>query len=503
MIEAALTRGVRRAGPVDGPRGRLADRVRRKEHTLALLAFAMLIVSLDQYIVVVALPAIGRHLGYSAQTLQSVISAYAIASAGFLLFGGRASDLLGRRRMFALGLTLYSSASLLGGLAAAPGVLLGARAAQGLGGALVFPATLALVNSTFAEGPERNRALSVWAGAGAAGLVVGVLLGGVLTQAVGWRAVFFVNVPFAALALVLTFILIDSDRGPDRERRFDLPGALSVTGGVTLVVFALVEGPTLGWDSPAILFSAGLGAALLTVFALIERRSRDPLVPNHLLSNRCLTTAMAIAFLFAATFGSVLYLLTLYFQDVHDYDALQTGAAFLLPTAVVVVGSAFGGRLATRFGLRSTLAGALLCGASGAALLAAAMSPDASYPALIPGLTALSLGDGVVFTTLFIAASTGVPDREQGVASALTSTAMGLGAVIGLALLVLVANSGTGDLEGEALRIASADGLRNAVLVVAAAIAVTTALAVSLRPDNRRLPKRPPCPRDRVLPRRR
>ena len=174
----------------------------RQTATLALLAFAMLIVSLDQYIVVVALPEIGRELGYSAQTLQSVISAYAVASAGFLLLGGRAADLLGRRRVLVSGLALYAGASLAGGLASAPEVLLAARALQGLGGALVFPATLSLVNTTFAEGRERNRALAVWGGAGAAGLVLGVLLGGLLTEGLGWEAVFFVNVPLAGAALL-------------------------------------------------------------------------------------------------------------------------------------------------------------------------------------------------------------------------------------------------------------------------------------------------------------
>jgi MFS family permease len=195
----------------------------RQTATLALLAFAMLIVSLDQYIVVVALPEIGRELGYSSQTLQSVISAYAVASAGFLLLGGRAADLLGRRRIFVTGLTLYAGASLAGGLASVPAFLLGARAVQGLGGALVFPATLALVNTTFAEGRERNRALAVWGGAGAAGLVIGVLLGGVLTHTLGWEAVFLVNVPLAAAAALLAFPLIPADHPRDARPRFDLP----------------------------------------------------------------------------------------------------------------------------------------------------------------------------------------------------------------------------------------------------------------------------------------
>jgi MFS family permease len=253
--------------------------------TLVLLAFAILIVSLDQYIVVVALAEIGGKLGYSAQTLQSVISAYAVASAGFLLLGGRAADLLGPRRVLVCGLALYAGASLAGGFAPTPGVLLAARAVQGLGGALVFPATLALVNTTFAEGRERNRALAVWGGAGAAGLVVGVLLGGVLTQALGWEAVFFVNVPLAVGAVALALALIPADRELELKRSFDLPGALSATLAVALLVFAFVQGPTLGWSSPRILAAAAAGLLLLPAFALIERRSRDPLVPPRLL--RC------------------------------------------------------------------------------------------------------------------------------------------------------------------------------------------------------------------------
>jgi EmrB/QacA subfamily drug resistance transporter len=466
----------------------------RKEATLALLAFAMLIVSLDQYIVVVALPEIGRDLGYSAQTLQSVISAYAVASAGFLLLGGRAADLLGRRRILVTGLGLYAGASLVGGLAPAPEVLLGARAVQGLGGALVFPATLSLINTTFAEGRERNRAVAVWGGAGAAGLVLGVLLGGLLTKTFGWEAVFFVNVPLACLALLLAFRLIAPDRGRDAGRRFDLPGALSVTLGLTLLVLALVRGPSLGWGSPAVLVSAAASLLSLGAFALIELHSREPLLPPLLLRNRNLRTAVAIAFLFWATFGSVLYFLTLYFQDVRGYDALETGVGFLLPTAVVVASSALAGPLVTRFGLKPTLIAALALGAIGALTLGLAMSPNGSYAALVPGLIALSIGDGTVFTTMFIAAGTGVADGEQGVASGIASTGTSVGAAVGLALLVLVANRDTDGLAGETLRVATSDGLSTAVLVVAAGIAATAILALNLRPGPRARAKSQ-CPR--------
>jgi len=454
----------------------------------------MLTTSLDQYNVVVALPSIGRELDFSAQTLQWVISANAVTSAGFLLLGGRAADLVGRRRVFVTGLALYGGASLAGGLAPTPEFLLGARAVQGLGGALVFPATLALVNTTFAEGRERNRALAVWGGAGAAGLVLGVLLGGVLTRTLGWEAAFFVNVPLAGLALLLAFPLIPPDPAREGGRRFDLPGALSATLGVTLFVVALVQGPSLGWRSPSIVASAAAGVFLLAAFAVIEWRGPEPLVPPRLLANRNLTTAVVIAFLFSATFGSVLYFLTLYFQDVHGYDALETGFAFLLPTAVVVVGSAVAGPLATRFGVRRTLVAALVVGGLGAAAGGLAMSPNGSYFALVPGLIALSIGDGVTFTTMFIAAGTGVSNREQGVASGMASTSTSVGAAVGLAFLVLVANSGTDGLAGEALRNATAHGLRTAVFVIAAGIAATALVALNLRTGPRTAAELP-CPR--------
>lgn len=468
-------------------RSLLAPRESRRA-TLALLAFAQLIVSLDAYIVVVALPDIGGGLGFSDQTLQTVISAYAVAFGGFMLLGGRTADVFGRRRTFTAGLVLYAFSSLAGGLASGPAMLLAARAAQGMGGALVFPATLALINTTFAEGSERNRALSAWGGAGAAGLVLGVLLGGTLTTVLGWRSVFLVNVPFVAVAVCFAFSLIAADGKRARPHSFDVPGALSGSVGMSLLVFTLVQGPELGWRSPALLASALTGGLLVVAFVVIEARTDDPVMPLALLSNRNLSTAMVITLLFMATFGSVLYFLTLYFQDVHGYTALQTGLAFLLPTTCVVGGSAIGGRMATRFGLRATLVAALTIGAIGALVLGLAMSENASYNALVPGLVLLSFGDGVVYTTMFIAASSGVAARDQGIASGMASTGTQIGGAAGLAVLVLIANAHTGDQTGEPLRIAVASGIRAAVLVVAASIAATILVALNLRPTKAQLP---------------
>lgn len=449
--------------------------------TLALLSFAMLMVSLDQYIVVVALPDIAHDLGYSAHTLQGVISAYAIASAGFLLFGGRAADLLGRRRVLVTGLAVYAGASLAGGLSTSATVLLVARSAQGIGGALVFPTTLALINTTFAEGRARNRALGIWGGAGAAGLVIGVLLGGVLTQAFGWQAVFLVNVAMAVPAMLLAFVIIPPDGAPAEDREFDLLGALSVTLGVTLIVFVAVRAPELGWLSPAVLFGAAAGLGLIGTFAVVERLARDPLIPPGLLANRNLITAVVIAFMFMATFGSVLYFLSIYFQQSLGFDALQTGAGFLIPTAVVVAGSALAGRIVTRFGLKTTLVTALGFGVAGAVALGFAISPDGSYARLIPGLVALSVGDGIVFTAMFIAAATGIADRDQGVASGVASTASGIGAALGLAILVLIATAGTDGMSGDRLRRATADGISTSLFYVAGGIAITLVIAILTR----------------------
>ncbi len=454
---------------------------RRSALVLALLAFAQLIVSIDYNIVYVALPDIGHGLGFSSQTLQWVVSAYAVAFGGFLLFGGRASDLFGRRRMFVLGLSLYAVSSLAGGLATSPALLVGARAVQGLGGAFLFPATLALVVTGFSEGPERNRALSVWAAAGASGMVVGSLLGGVLTQAFGWAAVFYVNVPLAGGAALVALSLIPADGPRQAGRRFDLPGALTATLGATLLVFTLVQGPASGWASPLVLTSALTGLALLAAFLVIESRSADPLMPLRLFRNRNLSTGMGVTFLFMATFGTLLYFLTVYFQTVHGYNALGTGVAFLIPMVCGFTGSMAGGRLATRFGIRTTLITSFVLGAAGTAAMALAMSPTGSYAALLPGLIVLSLCQGVIFTTMFAAASTGVDPYDQGIASGIVSTGQQVGSAVGLAILVAIANSGTKGLAGEALRTATSDGLRTAVLVATAGIGLLILVGLTFK----------------------
>lgn len=312
-------------------------------------------------------------------------------------------------------------------------------------------------------------------------MILGSLLGGVLTESFGWASVFFVNVPLAGAAALLAFVLIAPDLPRAAGRSFDLAGAATSTVGSTALVFALVQGPEAGWTSAVVLTATAVGAALVAAFVAIERRSADPLLPLRLLGNRNLATGTLVTFLYMATFGTLLYFLTVYFQTVHGYDALSTGLAFLVPMAAIAVGSQTAGRLATRFGIRPVLVAALLLGGGGAVLVGATMSTGGSYGTLVPGLVVLGLGQGAGYTLMFGAAALGVPAREQGIASGVASTSQQVGGAVGLALLVAVANSPVAEgLSGDALRAASADGLRTAVYLAAAGIALTALVALRL-----------------------
>jgi MFS family permease len=457
---------------------------RRSAHggrTIALLAFAQLIIALDYNIVYVALPDMGQDLNFSAHSLQWVVSGYAIAFGGMLLLGGRAADLLGRRRMFVLALLIYAVASAAGGFAQSPEVLVGARVAQGVGGAILFPATLSLVTTLFAEGPERNRALAVWGGAGASGLSLGALLGGVLTDIFGWSSVFFVNVPLAGLAAIAALTIIDGDRPQAAGRSFDLPGASTATGGVVLAVLALVQGPVSGWTSGVVLGAAAGAVALLAAFIAIEARSRDPLMPLRLLGNHSLRAAMIITFIFMATLSALPYVLTLQFQTVHGYSALTTGFAFLGPSLAIAAGTQLGERLVGSVGVRASLAGGLAVGAVGTAALALGMTPDGSYLALLPGIVVMGVGQGVTWTAMWIASASGVVHAEQGVASGMASTTQQVGGAVGLAVLIAVAGAGLDGKAGEALRVATSDGLRTATLVAAAGTLLGALVALGLK----------------------
>ena len=451
-----------------------------KQHlgwALALLAFAQLIFSLDINIVYVALPDIGRSLGFSGQTLQWVVSAYTVFAGGFLLFGGRAADLLGRRRVFVCALVLYAGSSLVGGFAGEPRVLVLARVVQGLGGALLLPSTLALIGNLFAEGSARNRALAVWGGAGASGLTLGALLGGVLTQAFGWPAVFFVNVALAGVAAIAAFVVIPKDVPAEGKQGFDVPGAVAVTLSATLFVYILVQAPADGWDSPLVLGAFGIAMISAVSFVLIERRAADPLLPLGLLANRNVAVGVGITFVYMGTFGALPYFLTVLLQDVHRFTALQTGLAFLVPSVAIAAGTQIGERVVNRLGGRAALFIGFGIGLPGTIILALAFTGHAGYLMLVPGLVISGLGQGIVWTAMWIVAATGVPSEKQGVANGLASTALNIGNAVGLAVLVAVASmrSDSG---------ADVSGDRAAVLV-AAALMVVGIVAASLLAGRR------------------
>ncbi|WP_433211770.1 MFS transporter [Microtetraspora malaysiensis] len=449
---------------------------RRTGFLLALLAFAQFISAIDYNIVYVALPQIGREVGFDAHTLQWVVSAYAVAYGGFLLLGGRAADLLGQRRMFSTALVLYGVSSLAGGLAGDPGLLITARAVQGLGGALLLPATLSLINTTFAEGAPRNKALAVWGGAGAVGLALGSLLGGVLTNYLGWKWVFFVNVPLALGAAAVALGLIANDAPRERGRGFDLPGALTATAGFTTLVFGLVQGPEVGWTSGPTLTALLGGIVLIGVFVAIEARTAHPLMPLSLFGNRSLVTAMGITFIFMGTFGAQYYFFTVYLQNVHAYSAMATGLAFLPAALTGMVGTKASEKMLGRVGIRPTIVTGMLLGSAGMALLALAMSPTGGYAILLPGVILLSLGQGLAWTAMFAAAATGVAAHQQGIASAMASTTQQIGGAVGLALLIAVSATATTATPGGLV-----PGLQAAGYTAAVFTLLGVALALTLR----------------------
>jgi MFS family permease len=326
----------------------------------------------------------------------------------------------------------------------------------------------------FAEGKERNRALAVWSACGASGLCLGSLLGGLLTDAFGWTSVFYVNVPLAGLAALVAFALIPRDPARERGRTFDLPGAITATLGVTLLVFVLVQGPESGWTSPEVLISLVLSIVLLVAFAVIEGRSRDPLMPLRLFTNRSLSTAMSIALVFGATYSTVPYFLTVFFQSVHGYDALQTGLAFLVPAVLIAVGTQISGRMAGKVDMRVILILGMGIGIVGTAAIAYGMSDSGgSYLAVLPGFALYGIGQGITWTGMWIAAASGVAGGEQGVASAMTSTAMQVGTAVGLAVLVAIANPGAIGF--------TTDTLQAAVYVAAIGIVLGILVSFALR----------------------
>jgi len=447
---------------------------------LALLAFTQLIVALDYNIVYVALPDIADALGFTASSVQWVVSAYAVGLGGLLLFGGRAVDRLGPRRMFMLGLALYAVASLVGGLAPGPGGLIAARAVQGIGGALLTPATLALIYTGFAEGHERNRALGAWGMAGSAGLAAGSLLGGVLTNYLGWEWVFFVNVPLALGAALAAPRLLAAD--PSRTTGlggFDLPGALLATAGSVLLVFGLASGPEAGWGTIRGAGALAAGAVLLAALLVVESRTRDPLIPLRLLRDRGMTTTMVVIAVFQGTLGGGYYVLTSYLQPVLGYSALEAGLTFL-PLTLVCMAAALkvAPAMLGRWGVRTTLGIGMLGTGAGIAALIAGMPAGGGFWTLMPGSIIWGLFGGVAFVALFASAVEGAAPEEQGVASGLATTAKEVGGAMGLAVFVAVATAG---LNTRAAASDVLDGLHAAGWAAAAVTVVGGLIALALK----------------------
>lgn len=454
----------------------------RRSAILALLVTSQFIIVLDFSIVQIALPTMRTELGISLADSQWIVSAYGLTFAGLLLLSGRVSDLHGRRRLFSLGLVLFALSSLAGGLAPSELVLITARAVQGIGAAIASATGLSLLVVSFAEGPELNRALSIFAAVSSAGFAAGVIMGGVLTASLGWRSVFFINVPIGIVAAVLTPKLIQESRGNATDRHLDIPGAVLVTGGLSLLVYSLTEAANTSLLSLQTILPLALAAAVLLGFLFVEWRSRSPLVPLGFLRRGTVFAANAIAIVVISTMSSMIFLLTIYLQQFRNYSALSAGIAFL-PTALVflVVGGYLSARFVMRFGMKYVLVSSMVVLAVGFLLLSR-ITPDASYfYYVLPAMLIASLGAAFAFTAFNIAALSGAKHGEEGLASGLINTSTQVGGPIGLAVAVTIASAVAATLSGESLIASTVTGFGYAFLADSAIAFVALAMALLLR----------------------
>ncbi len=414
---------------------------RRRWSALALIVTAQFMVILDVAIVNVALPSIKSDLGFSQTGLQWVITAYAILFGGTLLLGGRLADLLGRRRLFIAGLALFAVSSLLCGIAWSSGSLIAFRAVQGLGGALLAPAALSLLMTTFAEGRDRNRALGIYGAASGSGAAAGVLLGGVITSYLGWSWIFFVNVPVGVAAIALAPVLLRESRADLPHRHFDLAGATSITGGLMLLVYALTRATTAGWSSPVTIGLLAGASALVAAFVAIESRSRSPLLPLRIFRLRALSAANGAMAIVGAVAFSEFFVLTLYLQDVLHYSAVRTGVAFVAFALTVVITSNIAQAVVGRAGARATLIAGLTLATASVALLTRLPVTGHYFWDLFPAFVLGGAGMGFSFVPVTIASLTGVERSDAGVASGLVNTSRQIGGAIGLAAVSTIAAS--------------------------------------------------------------
>jgi EmrB/QacA subfamily drug resistance transporter len=417
---------------------------RAKNLALLLLAMTQFVVVIDASIVNVALPSIGRGLHFAPTDLSWVVNAYTLTFGGFLLLGGRMADLLGRRRMFMLGLVLFSLASFAGGIAQSEGWLLAARAAQGLGAAIVSPAALSIITVTFAEGAERNRALGIWGAVVGAGGAAGVLLGGILTSGLNWRWVLFVNVPIGIAAAALAPRTLIESRAEDGAGTFDLPGAVAVTAGLSLLVYAIVDAVNAGWGSAATLARIGGAVVLLAAFLVVERRGRHPLMPFSIFRLRTLRGADTVNLLIGMSLFSMFFFISLYLQNVLRYSPIKTGVSYLPLAVGIILSAGAASQLVTRIGFKPTLIAGLLLIAGGLIWFSRVPAPGGSYLADVLGPSLLAgAGLGFSFVPVTIAAVTRTEPREAGLASGLNNTTLQIGGALGLAILATIASSRT------------------------------------------------------------
>jgi EmrB/QacA subfamily drug resistance transporter len=457
----------------------------RRWLALAVLAVAQFVVVLDASIMNIALPSISQDLGVSTDDLSWIINGYVLTFGGFLLLGGRLADLLGRRRVFVAGLLLFAAASLAGGLAGSQGQLVVARAVQGLGGALLAPAALSLLTTLFPPGAERNKALGVWGAVAGSGAAAGVLLGGVITDALGWEWVLYINVPVGVATAALAFRLIGESRSQAAGKGFDLPGAAAVTGGLSAAVYAIVEAESAGWGSTRTIGFFALAAILLAVFVAVERRAPAPLVPFDVFRLRTVLGAnVAMLIVGAAMFG-LFFFLSIYMQQVLGYSALETGLAQLPLAGTVVLAAGIVSPLVTRLGSKPVLLAGLALFAAGMGWFAR-MPADGAFVADLLGPSLLvGLGLAATFIALTVTAVEGVSAEQYGLASGLINTTQQIGGALGLAILAAVANGRTSGLlaDGGDPVVALTEGFQ-AGLLVAAGFAVAAIVLVAVLADG-------------------
>ena len=446
---------------------------------LVLVCLAQFMVVLDATIVNVALPSIQADLHFSPGNLAWIINSYTLLFGGFLLLGGRAADLFGRKRIFLAGVVLFSIASMLCGLAQSQGTLIAFRALQGLGAALVSPAALSIIMTTFADGAERTKALAVWGAIAASGSAFGLLLGGLLTESLSWEWIFFVNVPIGVAAFLFSLRLIPESKGESSGKSFDLPGALLVTGGLVSIVYAIVKASDAGWGSSTTLGFGALGNALLAAFVAIETRHHDPLVRLGIFKTRSLSTANGVMLVVAGGMFAMFFFATIYVQEVLDYSPLKAGFAFLPFTVGIIVGSVMAQQLIPRIGVRAQIMIGLALAALGL-LLMTRITPEGSYVGqLLPAVIVMSIGMGNTFVPLTLLATTNVAVEDAGLASGLFNTSQQIGGALGLSILSTLAASRTEGLIGDGSNPVGAlvDGyhlafLIGAVFIAAGAVAI-------------------------------